>query len=280
MMSTTAPASAAGIRNEDDSTDITLFVACYNEKEGIIPTLQTLVETMREIGRSYDIVVVDDASTDNSVQLVRDFMAAQPKLPIKLVVNLVNMGLGSNYAEAAFHGRGKYYRLNCGDNVEDKEGLVTIFRHIGEADLVLPYHLDASCRGFSRRLISRAFTTIVNILCGQDIHYYNGGAIVRRYDVMRWHSNSHGFGFQADLISRLLEMGATYVEVGVNPRERDSGSSKALKLQNLCSVAHTLIDISIRRVARLIYPKRFANLRTARNQPIRIFTAAGEQGSE
>jgi glycosyltransferase involved in cell wall biosynthesis len=244
--------------------DITLFVACYNEEEGIIPTLETIVAAMAEIGRSYDIVVIDDASRDRSVALVHEFVASHPDVPVKLVVNGVNMGLGNNFSEAAFHGGGNYYRLICGDNVESKETMISVFRHIGEADLVLPFHESTAFRGMSRRVISSLFTGLINVIGGYRIKYYNGLSITRRYDVMRWHSNSHGFGFQADLIVRLLDMGATYVEIPIQPHERQAGGSKAFTFANVCSVMHTVLDIAIRRVARIVYAKQFHNMRLQR----------------
>lgn len=263
--------------------DITLFVACYNEKDGIIPTLNTAVAAMEEIGLAYDIVVVDDASTDESGMLVERFCAENPHLPIKLVRNPVNMGLGSNYAEAAFQGRGEYYRLVCGDNVESKETLVSLFKHVGEADLVLPYQAR-SARGFVRRTISSTFTALINFIGGHQIRYYNGCAICRRWDVMRWHSNSHGFGFQADLIVRLLDMGASYVEVPVIPSERDGGTSKAFTLTNICSVAHSVMDLAIRRLARVLYAEKFERMRAARRATIpralRVSSVAASIGIE
>jgi hypothetical protein len=45
-----------------DPVDLTLFLACYNEAENIVGTLETVVETMAEIGRSYELIVIDDAS--------------------------------------------------------------------------------------------------------------------------------------------------------------------------------------------------------------------------
>ena len=87
--------------------DLTLFVACYNEEGGILPTLRTLLAALDEAGCTFDIVIVDDASTDRSVPLVRQFMAENPHLPITLVVNEFNQGVGVNYVEAAFLGRGE-----------------------------------------------------------------------------------------------------------------------------------------------------------------------------
>jgi len=234
--------------------DLSLFVACYNEQDGIVPTLETVVAAVTEVGISYDIVIIDDCSTDHTVEVILRYLESHPTLPITLFVNGVNQGLGSNYAEGAFRCRGKYYRLICGDNVESKETLVSIFRHIGEADIIIPYPADTTFRGPFRRLVSSSFTTLVNLLSGYSIRYYNGLAVHLRYNVMRWHSNSHGFGFQADLITRLLDLKASYIEIPVYPNERAAGATKAFKFRNMCSVGHTLLEIWLRRLGKLVYP--------------------------
>jgi len=234
--------------------DLSLFVACYNEEEGIIPTLDTVVAAAREVGITYDVVIIDDCSTDRSVEVIVEYLRTHPDLPITLFVNEVNQGVGSNYAEGSFRCRGRYYRMICGDNVESKDTLVSIFRRIGEADMIIPYPADTTFRGPFRRGVSRAFTILVNLLSGHRIRYYNGLAVHFRYNVMRWHSNSHGFGFQADLITRLLDLKATYIEIPVYPNERAAGATKAFKFRNICSVGHTLLEIWLRRLGKLVYP--------------------------
>jgi hypothetical protein len=100
----------------------------------------------------------------------------------------------------------------------------------------------------------------VNLASGHKLKYYNGLAVTRRYDVMRWHSHAHGFGFQADMIARMLDMGAKYVEVPVYPKERTEGKTKTFTFRNFCSVGHTLMELFIRRVAHFFYPKNVSRL--------------------
>lgn len=232
---------------------LTLFVACYNEEENIEGTLQTVDEACREVGISYEMIVVDDGSKDRTVDVVRRYMEAHPASPILLKKNERNEGVAMNYSEAAFLGRGEWYRMICGDNVEPKEALVTLFSRIGEADVLIPYHVGHTGRTAGREVVSKLFTFLVNTISGYNLKYYNGLPLTRRTLVMRWHSNSHGFGFQADLITRLLSRGATYVEIGLPNRERLHGESKAITFRNFCSVAHSLQNIFIREVSRRFY---------------------------
>lgn len=248
---------------QDADLDLTLFVACYNEERNIADTLRTVLSALEAYSFSWEIIVIDDASQDRSVAEVEAFIEQHPGLPIRLVRNEANAGLAQNYIEGAFLGRGRYYRLVCGDNVEDREALVEVFRHLGAADVVLFYQ-NCVGRSLLRRALSQTFTRLVNLVSGHRIRYYNGMALHRRYDVMRWHTNYHGFGFQADMVTRLLDEGFGYIEVPIATHERIGGKSSALTLRNFLSVVHTFIDLFIRRVGRMaFFRRRVAKARTS-----------------
>jgi len=234
-----------------EDLDLTIFVACYNEEENIVETLDTLLSALSEFPElKYEVLVIDDASKDRTVELTCGWLENHKELPFYLRVNPRNMDLAYNYIEGAFWGRGKYYRLVCGDNVEPKETLMEMIRNVGKADIVIFYQEQLGRTKF-RRFLSRAYTHLINLISGHRLQYYNGLAIHKRFNVMRWNTNYHGHGFQADIITRLLDAGFGYIEVNVTVRERPHGESKALRLKNILSVSHTLLDLTIRRIGRI-----------------------------
>jgi glycosyltransferase involved in cell wall biosynthesis len=232
---------------------LSLFVACYNEQDNIVGTLETLVAALAKTVKAYDIIIVDDASHDESVSRIRNFMAENPQLPVRLLLNSRNEGVANNYAEAAFRAKGEWYRMICGDNVEPVETLEKIFSSIGQAEILVPYNTEVRGRSLLRRLISKAYTALVNLISGYRLRYYNGLLLTRTDYVRRWHSNSHGFGFQADLLTRLLSKNLSFLEIAVSGNERVTGHSKALTFRNLASVAHSLQNVLIRSVSKLLY---------------------------
>ncbi len=239
----------------ENELDLTVFVACYNEEANIVGALDTLREALRDLPLTWEAIIIDDGSRDRSVAVIEKYIRENPTVPLRLVINEHNRGLAQNYIEGAFLGRGKYYRLVCGDNVEDAGQLRTVFSQVGAADMVLFYHAENYRTPFRKKL-SSTYTRIINFLTGHQIRYYNGCALHLRYNVMRWHTNYHGFGFQADMVCRLLDEGFSYTEVPVKAVERATGHSKALTIKNLLSVSHTLLDLFIRRVARAMYRKK------------------------
>lgn len=239
---------AATLRAPDHSElDLTLFVACYNEEENIRASLDAVVEAMAQLDLAWEAIIIDDASRDHSASLVRQYMEEHPHYPLILVVREQNQGLAQNFIEAALLGRGRYYRIINGDNVESSSQIASILRYVGQAEMVLPFHAQIQGRTLFRKLLSRAFTLWVNVLSGYRIKYYNGCSVLLRHDVVRWHVNCSGFDFQANLIVRLLDQGRTYVEIPVIGGERAFGYSKALTVKNFFSAARFFMDLCFRR---------------------------------
>src|SRR5262245_9092521 len=125
--------------NRPGDVCISFFVACYNERDNVYATLETLSEAVTASKLSYEIIVVDDASRDGSSEEVRRFQMDRPDVPVELVRRERNLGLALNYVEAAFAAKGTWYRLVCGDNVESVETLRAALAAVGSAEMVITY---------------------------------------------------------------------------------------------------------------------------------------------
>lgn len=238
---------------QDDEFDITFFIPCYNEEENIVRTIETIVSAAQETTFKYEILIIDDHSQDKTVDVIEDFMKMHCNIPIQLERNKINCGLGYNYVEGAFLGKGKYYMAVFGDNSEPKESLLTVIKKLGSANIVVPYFGRGDSRPITRVLISRTFVALVNFISGHALRYYNGPVLHLRYNVMRWHSNTLGFAYQAELITQLLDNGASYTEVEIPNCNRKRGVSKAFTFKNFLSISHSLLQIFLRRIRRIFF---------------------------
>ncbi len=119
-------------RVTDNALDLTIVVPCLNEEERIGATLDTVAAAMSELPHSYEILVIDDGSTDQTAAIVEEYAQQHPNLPIRLHRNPRNRGLTRSFVDGAFLGRGSYYRLVCGDNAEPKDTLLAYFTETGE----------------------------------------------------------------------------------------------------------------------------------------------------
>jgi len=229
---------------------ITFFVPCLNEEGNVGRTLDTIVEVMRTRSNPYEILIVDDASADGSVTEIRERQRRYPDVRLSLFQNRFVRGLGRNYFIAAHRACGEYFMLVNGDAAEPAESIRTILDHLGEADAVVPYFGLRESRTLPRRLLSGVFTTLISLLSGHRLRYYNGPVLHRTENVRLWLSETAGFGYQAELLCRLLDERISVVEVQIANSDRNRGFSKAFTLGNLLSVMNTCFHIFLRRLER------------------------------
>jgi glycosyltransferase involved in cell wall biosynthesis len=242
------PASAPQLERRllPDVVEISFFVPCYNEEANVTGAIEVLIAAAETEGLSFEILVFDDASTDRTVAIVEDYRRRHPDTPVQLFVNQKNLGVARNFVEGAFQGRGKYYRLVCGDNCEPVESHLKLIRRMGEADIIIPYYTRIGGRRLHRHIISYVYTRLVNFCSGYRLRYYNGCPIYRRYDVLRFHVETTGFGYQAEFLTRLLHERKTFIEVPLVSIDREGSGS--LNPKNFLSVAHSLLKIALRRL--------------------------------
>jgi glycosyltransferase involved in cell wall biosynthesis len=237
---------------EAEQVDVTIFIPCYNEEDNVIGSIKKIIAAAVSCNFTYEILVFDDNSADRTVEIVERFMREHPDCPLRMFVNEINRGVSRNFFEGAFCARGRYYRLICGDDVEPIETHEALFNRMGEADIIVPYFIQIEGRTVFRHVLSWIFTRLVNFAAGFRLHYYNGCPIYRSWDVVRFHVEATGMGYQAEFLTRLLNEGRTFIEVPLKALDREGSIS--LKLRSFISVGHSLLKITLRRLA--LYPNK------------------------
>ena len=76
---------------------ISIVVPCFNEETRVTGTLETIREAMAEFDYSYEVIVIDDGSTDYTVRVVQEFIESNPGMHVILHQNPHNLGLSRTY---------------------------------------------------------------------------------------------------------------------------------------------------------------------------------------
>jgi len=84
---------------------------------------------------------------------------------------------------------------------------------------------------------------IVNLLFALRIKYYNGPVLHKSEIIKSVPLTTSGFAYQIEALVRLLKSGYSYVEVGINIRIRECGTTKIFRIKNLASMANTIIKL-------------------------------------
>jgi len=222
---------------------ISIIVAAMNEEKLLEGVVSDTLSHLKEWFEDFEVILVDDGSTDQTPKIM-DRMA-ENHAKIRVIHNPKNVGLGNVYRQGVESAQFEYVMMLCGDGGLPPASLPAIFERVGAADIVVPYIVNLrDVKSRSRYLLSRTYTTLVNWAYGFRLHYYNGLA-VHRLDLLRSiRLESRGFGFQAEVLVKLMRAGATCVEVGVLGGA-GKPSRSALRLQNVVSVVKTLIALFV-----------------------------------
>jgi len=240
--------------------DLTIFVTCFNEANLIVGTLDTLRAVLRPFACTYEVLIYDDASTDNSVAVIGEYLAKHElDANFVLIANPTNRGIGVNYFRAAERGKGEYFYIVHGDNATPPEALTKVIALMGQAEMVVPYfrtrlfakRFNCDHRPFSRRLLSVLFAGLIRLLSGHELRYFNGWVLHKRANVLANRVEAYGLGFQAELLCKILaDPNVEYLEIRQHNLDQ-SGTTTAFRPKNVVSVLGSLGRILLGRISNL-----------------------------
>jgi dolichol-phosphate mannosyltransferase len=220
---------------------ISVVVPALNEIDNLEPTVLTLLTALRATIDEYEIVIVDDGSTDGTGE-VADRLTTE-HLPVRAVHNESNMGIGYSY-ERGYRAASKEFLVYIpGDNTWPLDSCVELFSTLGHADVIVSYASNPEVRPRGRRILSRVYTGTLNTLFGHRMRYYNGLNVYPTEFLRRLPRMTVGFGFQAEVLLRSLGAGMSYVEIAVPIDERTAGHSKAVTCRNVMAVMRTVLRL-------------------------------------
>jgi glycosyltransferase involved in cell wall biosynthesis len=239
----------AGLRS------ITVLVPALNEAANLGATVETLIRALGETTDEFEIIVVDDGSTDGTAAVADALAAAMPR--VRVFHNARNCGIGYAYMLGCREARCSHFVYIPGDNTWPYDSCRQLFAQLGRADIVTSYATNPEVRPLGRRLLSPLYTACLNLIFGRRMRYYNGLNIYP-VDFLRGAPvTTFGFGFQAEVLLKALAAGLSYVEIGLPIDERAAGGSKAVRIRNILSVVTTVLRLAWRlRILRQTPPAR------------------------
>lgn len=203
---------------------LSLVIPCYNEQENV-PTLLGRVEaTLTEMNRPFEVLIVDDGSTDQTPQMLAE---AKARLPWLRVIRMVrNSGQSAGFEAGFAVARGRYIATIDADLQNDPEEVPRLAKLLDEspdADMITGWRKDRQDTNF-RRWQSRQANKIRNWISQDDINDSASSLKIYRREAiqgMKLFNGAHRF-FPA-----LVKMrGYRVLEVPVKHSQRFAGTAK------------------------------------------------------
>ncbi len=202
--------------------EISVIIPIYNEEESLLKLGEEVLSVLKNLNRSYEIIFVDDGSTDHSIEIIRSLHESNPI--IKYIQFRRNFGKSAALSVGFNEAKGSIIVTMDGDLQDDPSEIPKFLGKIEEGfELVCGWKYPRH-DPWSKKLPSRVINFVTSTLTGTKIHDMNCGFKVYRREVT---DNLRLYGEQYRFIPAIVnDMGFSIDEIKINHRPRKFGKSK------------------------------------------------------
>jgi glycosyltransferase involved in cell wall biosynthesis len=205
---------------------ISLVIPMFNEEANVEHAIDCAVEALERHSGGYEIIVVDDASTDATAAIVRQVMESNDK--VRLLQHDRNRKLGGAL-KSGFAAVTKDLVLYMDADLPfdpDAIGQAIRAMRITRADMIAGYRFDRTTEGLKRTIYSYAYNTLIGILFGwphRDINF--SFKLMRRELLDSIELRAEGSLIDAELVVKAKNLGFVIQQMGLDYFPRTRGAS-------------------------------------------------------
>ena len=237
--------------------DLSIVIPVYNEYDSLRLLYQSLCEAVTPLHLTWEVVLVDDGSKDNSVQLLEELADADP-LHVRVIELRRNFGQTAAIAAGIDHSDGEVVVLLDADLQNDPADIPMMLGKLDEGyDVVSGWRKERHDK-FSRRLPSQIANRLISWVTGVRLHDYGCTLKAYRREVI---TGFHLYGEMHRFIPVYADsVGARITEMPVHHHARRFGKAN-YGLERTIKVILDLVTVKF--------------LNSYANKPIYLFGGAG-----
>ena len=225
---------------------LSLALLNYNEKETLETAAQLCSDTLERLGCSYELVIVDDGSTDSSRGIIAEVCERLPHC--RSILHPRNLGIGEGIRTCYFEARGEWATWFPADLQADPRELPRLVTHLADCDALITYR-DPAKRNETRKrkFISAAERFLVWSMFGvhlRDLHWIR---FFRRSLLEQMTLSSTTPFIDKEMSLAATRMGARINQVELLDQPRQAGEPKGARFGTLAKSMWELTSFRLRR---------------------------------
>ena len=210
---------------------LSIIICSYNERNSILSVLDRVLQVELEPGWEKEVILVDNASTDGTQDLLRSIQAPN----VQTIIHPRNLGKGASIRTGIAHATGEYAVIQDADFEYDPADLARLLRTAIEhdADAVFGSRVLGGQRSYKYATAYwgvRALTLATNLVCGSRLTDVAVATKMGRTAVLQsLNLSGENFDLDFELPVKLLRAGHQILEVPISYRPRTYQEGKKIK---------------------------------------------------
>ncbi|MBI4534089.1 MAG: glycosyltransferase family 2 protein [Candidatus Melainabacteria bacterium] len=208
---------------ESPETDISVIVPALNEQGNVSRLYERLTEALSKLNVKYEVIFVDDGSTDNTSSELDDI--AKQYSNVKVIHLVRNFGQTAAFSAGIDHAKGQILVTLDADLQNDPKDIASLLNKLQSGfDVVSGWRKQRNDPFWTRVLPSWCANKIISFISGISLHDYGCSLKAYRRDTLagvKLYGEMHRF-----IPIYAAWMGARIAEVPVTHHKRSMGSSK------------------------------------------------------
>lgn len=223
---------------------LSIIVFAFNEAENVTAVLDELTQWLRTHEPDFEIVFVDDGSSDATAAVARTALRPQED---QVLCHPHNRGIGAALKTGVAAARGEWVTFLPADGQVEPEAVGTLREGARQhaADVVFSIYADRD-DGFDRKVLSWGVRALITLIHGVRLNS-DGPYLFRRALFVPAELPPDTFFLNMEFPIRMIQAGVATAVVTVNCRPRRAGQSKSAKLAVIRAVAVDLLALRVRR---------------------------------
>jgi dolichol-phosphate mannosyltransferase len=218
-----APQTEPSIGAVKPIPQLSAVMPAYNEESVLPYALAEAVEALDEQCDVWELIIVDDGSTDRTPDILREWSEHEPR--IRVVTQQTNKGYSKALARGFDSCRYESIFYTDADAQFDLRAIAQFYPHLSEFDMVAGYRVDRQDAAI-RQFAAAVYNRLQGWLLGVKVRDVNCAfKLFRRSFFDKVRLTSDGFLVDAELCARAKRKGLTWKQVGVIHQPRVHGSS-------------------------------------------------------
>lgn len=199
------------------NSSLSFLIPTYNDEESIETVIRNADSVGKALSKKYEIVVLNDASTDKTPDILKKLATQIP--PLRILNHEKNGGYGKTVRDLYYVGTNELLFSLPGDNQIDAMELNKLLPYISSADIIIGRRINRNDT-FSRKIQSLTYNLLLRTFFHVPTFDVNSVRLMKKKMLKSINLTSSSPFVDAELVIRAIRSGFRVVEVSIHHKSR------------------------------------------------------------